>query len=233
MKRIIVVAAVAVFAGCRSASPPAPRSFATAQQAWDAATEQGSSFTGGRLLARVSLPVEGGTRVFRARIDADPAGDYSLTALSPIGTELFTIEAEGGEAQLLDHRRSVFWKGSRAELARQISQLFAIDAMVVVRRLFDLAPSAASCAPVADELSCRAGDVTYLVSKNGVRVIETPLGMARREGSLVVITPTGGMDAGVEVLESVLEQTDVRLSTPGRGWSCCLDLRTMQIDEGS
>jgi hypothetical protein len=101
-----------------------------------------------------------------------------------------------------------------------------------VRRLFDLAPAGASCSSSPGGLSCSDADTVYSVDRSGIRSIVTPFGAGSREGAIVTIFPSNGGEVRVEILESVFEATDVRLSGLGREWTCCLELGNASIGEG-
>lgn len=228
-----------VSSGCRSSrSGDAALGTATPEAAWIALVQRGASFEGGRILASIRLPLEGKPRTFRARIDVDGDGDLSLTALSPIGTELFGINIVGSEAVILDHRRKEYWRGSASTLPSMTSPLFALDLRALSRLLFGLPPrSSIECSPAAQSVSCLAGTLTYQVTPEGIAAVSSSTGdrlllSGGYPPQEIRFASSSGESAGIEILEIVNEPTQVDPPELGSDWKCCLSpaLPVTEID---
>ena len=200
----------------------------TPAEAWRSLGVSAARFEGGRVLASISIPVEGKRRTFRARVEVSRGGDYALTAISPIGTELFEITVAGSEAMITDPRAKAYWRGSIAELAARTSPLFALDRVALSLAIFGLPDPTAVCSDSPPNFLCRTSSLEYAVTNRGVGTITS------RAGDLVELSPgfppdqlryrsPGGTDeATIRILEVVREATVVRLPTLGAEWKCCL-----------
>lgn len=227
--RTIILVCVLLLAGCRSSSVNEGSLVATTPaEAWRSLLASAVRFEGGRVLASISIPAEGKRRTFRARVEVSREGDYALTAISPIGTELFEITVAGSEAMITDLRSKMYWRGSIAELAARTSPLFALDRVALSLAIFGLPDPTAVCSESPPNFLCRTTSLRYAVTNRGIVTITSTA------GDLVELSPgfppdelryrsSGGRDeATIRVLEVVREATVVRLPTLGAEWKCCL-----------
>jgi hypothetical protein len=87
-------------ASCRSATLPAgkpfsPVSAASADQAWQELLIRKQQFTGARAFVQIRTTTSEGTRSARAAFEFHSSGDFRVSVLSPIGTTVLTVIAEG------------------------------------------------------------------------------------------------------------------------------------------
>lgn len=87
-------------ASCRTATlsdgkPFAPVNAASADQAWQELLIRSNQFTGARAFALIRTTTSEGSRSARAAFDFSANGDFRVNVLSPIGTTVLTVLAEG------------------------------------------------------------------------------------------------------------------------------------------
>jgi len=87
-------------ASCRTATLPggkpfAPVNAASADLAWQELLTRKDQFTGARAFAQIRTTTSEGTRSARAAFEFDSSGDFRVNVLSPIGTTVLTVIAEG------------------------------------------------------------------------------------------------------------------------------------------
>ncbi len=147
--------------------PLAPIRAVSAAEAWKALVAiRGEARTLGSY-ATIRISSSEGTRSFRATLTADSQGHLRVSAFSPIGTELFTLFADGPGVMFADHTNRTWWKGSFSVLAKTLGLPDDLDAPDFAMLAFGL-PAKADRGEAVDGSTVRQGAVVYSVSATGL-----------------------------------------------------------------
>ncbi len=129
-RRLLLVAAVLVAAGCRTSQPPAvgehpiaALTSSTAADALRALRAERAALGGARALLRVRVTTfrDGDDEVQSFRAAVDVHGQHmELTAFSPLGTTAMTIVADGDRVHVHDVLHGTDWDGTAADLSHAI-----------------------------------------------------------------------------------------------------------------
>jgi hypothetical protein len=223
MQRLALLLLIPLFAlACRSAPRPAIDTLgaSSADEAWLRLQEHGRRFEGASSF--LSIRPEGARR-FDATLALDAEGRLSMSAISPLGTTLFRLFAEGDRVLVLNDHDKSWWRGSFAEFSERTG-LFAgvplLEAADLGRLLFGL--------PLAGE-TIRQGEwrtsaqgLHYRVGRTGIE--EVAAGNARIVYEPAVYPPVGvrvvapGSSMTIEHLEIVSGAEPIVIPEPDPAW---------------
>lgn len=204
----------------------------TAEQTWQNLHARRESFQGARSFARIRTTQDGRRERFHANLLIDGEGRMELTALSPIGTAVFTLVLDGDRVVMANHRANTYWSGSIEEVPETLGLPIAPDRLpFLLLALPPELPTEQTIHPggllVAtgegfSSIVDRRGIVETTVS--GARPIRVRYQLPSFPPVRVTLSLAGGAEAEVEHVEldfepTVLSSSDFgsyrRVATPG------------------
>lgn len=176
--------------------------------------------------ARAYLSVQPeGQRRFRATLELTADGRMLLTGLSPLGTTLFRLYAEGDRVLFLNDSQETWWEGTLAEFARTTGLFRGIAAERLSDLAFLLFGLPVEAAAVAGE---ETGGVIHRVGRTGLESAAITGGGGEVRYDPVVYPPVrvvvsgGGGSLAIEHLDRVDEPIELVPPAPAPSWRCCL-----------
>jgi len=223
MQRIALLLLIPLFAlSCRSAPRPAVDTLgaSSADEAWLRLEEQGRRFEGASSFLSIRPD---GARRFDATLAIDAEGRLAMSAISPVGTTLFRLFAEGDRVLVLNDHEKSWWRGSFAEFSDRTG-LFAgvplVEAADLGRLLFGL-PLEGETA-LEGEWRSSARGLHYRVGRSGLE--EVAAGNARIVYEPAVYPPVAvrvvapGSSMTLEHLEIVPGAEPIVIPEPDPAW---------------
>jgi hypothetical protein len=223
MQKIALFLLIPLFAlACRSAPRMAVDTLGarSADEAWMRLQEHGRRFEGASSF--LSIRPEGARR-FDATLALDAEGRLSMSAISPLGTTLFRLFAEGDRVLVLNDHDKSWWRGSFAEFSARTG-LFAgvplVEASDLGRLLFGLPLEGATIRQGEWRTSERG--LHYRVGRTGIE--EVAAGAARIVYEPAVYPPVAirvvapGSSMTLEHLEIVPGAEPIVIPEPDPAW---------------
>ncbi|MFN2443027.1 MAG: SH3 domain-containing protein [Thermoanaerobaculia bacterium] len=207
---------------CRSAPRPAIDTLGarSADEAWTRLEEESRRFQGASSF--LSVRPEGARR-FDATLAIDAQGRLALSAISPLGTTLFRLFAEGDRVLVLNDHEKSWWRGSFEEFSLRTG-LFAgvpiVGASDLGRLLFGLPIEAETVRE--GEWRIGSSGLRYRVGRTGIE--EVAAGPARIFYEPAVYPPVGvrivapGSSMTLEHLEIVSGSGPIEIPDPDPAW---------------
>lgn len=226
MRRAAALALVLLAAACATIRTPVDTlGAATAAEAWAKLAERQASFPGAR--AFLTVDPQGGRR-FDATLAVDAGGRFALEGLSPVGTTLFGVYADGERVTFVNERERTWWEGSFAEFAARTGLFRGID----VARPADLALLLLGL-PVDDaslegEWASAPSGLRYRVERTGLAEVLTPGNAARvlyipaAYPPVRVAIESEGSRLEIYHHEIVPGAVEVTIPVPDASWRCCV-----------
>lgn len=226
MRRAAAVALVLVAASCATIRRPVDTlGAATPAEAWAKLAERRASFPGAR--AFLTVDPQGGRR-FDATLATDAHGRFALEGLSPVGTTLFGIYADGERVVFVNERERTWWEGSFAEFAARTGLFRGIE----LARPADLALLLLGIPPddaaLEGDAATAPSGLRYRVERTGLAEVLTPGNAARvlyippAYPPIRVAIESRGSRLEIYHHEIVPGAVEVTIPTPDANWTCCI-----------
>ncbi len=226
MRRAAAFVLVLVAASCATLRRPVDTlGAATPAEAWAKLAERRASFPGAR--AFLTIDPQGGRR-FDATLAVDGQGRFALEGLSPVGTTLFGIYADGERVVFVNERERSWWEGTFAEFAARTGLFRGIE----IARPADLALLLLGIppddVPLEDGWATSPAGLRYRVERTGLAEVLTP-GNAARVLYLPATYPpvrvaleSAGSRLEIYHHEIVPGAAEVTIPEPDATWTCCV-----------
>lgn len=219
-------ALVVLVASCASLRRPVDTlSAATPAEAWAKLRDERASFAGAR--AFLTIDPEGGRR-FDATMSVDGRGRFALEGLSPLGTTLFGIYADGDRVLFTNERERTWWEGSFAEFVAGTGLFRGVDlatpadlALLLLGLPLDAGALEGAWARAPSGLRYRVertGLAEVLTQGNAARVLYLPAAYP----PVRVLIEAENSRLEIYHQEIVRGETEVEIPHPDASWTCCV-----------